>query len=335
MVTKTMERAREQITDASVYLLVGGDVAERSKWVAQIQSRYVDPGFADWCVETVDGLEATGHDVLELVSTPPFIGERRVVIVRSAQGLADEEALVPYAESPAHFSVLVLIADSIDKRKKLYQAIRKHGKVVEFEAPATERLPGVIVRMAEERNFTLDPAALSLVVERSGDDMNRVKGEIEKLSLYAGDGGRISLKEADLLVSRGQPTLGQYAIFDFVDALAEGQVGVALRRLDELLRCGEPPLLVLTMIGRQFRLLLAAIAWQGGPPSELAKAMGLRSEYPARKALGQARRWKVDQVARALEACSECDVLMKRGMDGRRALEALTVRLACRIDAKT
>src|SRR5690606_13127029 len=113
----------------------------------------------------------------------------------------------------------------------------------------------------------------------------------EKLSLYAGEGGRVTIEEAEHLVSRGLPTLSQYAIFDFVDALADGKAGMALRRLDELLRCGEPPLLVLAMIGRQFRLLFAAIAWRGGSPKELAKEMGLRSEYPAQKALGQARRW--------------------------------------------
>ena len=322
------EKQRE---GARVYLLVGSDADQRSRALAEIVDRFVDPDLADWCVARVDGLESTAQEVVDLASTPPFIGERRVVIVRQAEALEPAEALVPYVESPAAFSVLILIAEAIDRRTRLFQAIQKHGRVVVCEAPAAEEMPRVIARMARDLGVDLEPAALSLLVERTGDDAARARSEIEKLALYAGGRGRITLEEADLLVARGQPSLSQYAVFDFVDALAEGQPGAALSRLDELFRCGEPPLLILAMIGRQFRMLLAATAWQGGTARDLAGEMGLKSEYPARKALAQARRWSVDQLAAAIEACAECDGLIKRGMDGRRALEALTVRLAYKI----
>lgn len=335
MDVKALERALDQERAASVYLLVGSDVTERSHALTRLQSRFVDPKLAEWCVISVDGTDATGSDVLDMVSTPPFIGDRRVVIVRSAQALVDEEALAAYVESPADFSVLVLVADAVDKRRKLYQLIKKHGIVMEFETPAAEQMPAIVARMAKERHVALDPAAAALLSVRAGDDMSRVRSELEKLALYAGDGGRVTLEEADRLVARGLPTLGQYAIFDFVDALAEGNGALALRRLDELLRCGEPALIVLTMIARQFRLLLAALAWQGGSPKALAKEMGLRSEYPAKKAFGQARRWSHREVTDALDACAACDAAMKRGVDGRRALEALTIRLACRIAGPT
>jgi len=309
--------------------LTGSDRAELAKALERIKSGLIDPELAEWCVAYVDGAEATGSDVLELVSTPPFIGDRRVVVVRSAEALDGAEALVPYVESPAPFSALILIASNVDKRTKLYQAVSRYGTVVACEAPPAEELPAAVARMAREKGFELEPAALALLVERAGDDMNRVESELEKLALYAGGGGAVSLEVADLVVSRGMPTLGQYAVFDFVDAIASGDGALALKRLDELLRCGEPPLVVLAMIARQLRLLLGAIAWQGSPPSVLAREMGLRSEFPAKKALGQARRWSADRLLQALEACADADASLKRGADGRRALEALTVRLAC------
>src|SRR5690606_9371797 len=82
------------------------------------------------------------------------------------------------------------------------------------------------------------------------------------------------------------------------------------------------------MIARQFRLLLAGLAWQGQRPEVLARTLALKSTYPAKKALAQARGWTLEQAASALEACAQCDAQLKRGADGRLALELLTVKLA-------
>src|SRR5690606_5912467 len=114
----------------STYLVVGADAPRRHQAVRLLEEALCPPDVREWCLVKVDGEEASGAEVRDLVSTPPFLGERRVVVVKDAEKLADAEALVPYVEDPPGFSVLILAAESVDRRQRLLRAIEKHGLVL-------------------------------------------------------------------------------------------------------------------------------------------------------------------------------------------------------------
>ena len=320
----------EREPPVSTYLVLGADEGYKQRAVEAILAHYSDPALRDWNTERVDAAERDGAAVADLVATAPMLGERRIVVVSNVEKLAAEEALLPFVEAPPGFSVLVLVGNELEKRRRLYAAAKRHGRVFEFEAPKGTALAERARALARAAGVELEPAAARLVVERIGDDSAQIEREVEKLVTYAGPGGRIGTAEAEALVSFGDPELGPYAVFEFVDALAAGDGTGALAKLDGLLKGGAVPLVVLTMIARQFRLLYAAIAWDGSAPEDAAKALGAKSTFPIRKAFQQARRWKADEIVAALEACATCDEAMKRGMEGRQALEALTVALAWR-----
>ena len=82
------------------------------------------------------------------------------------------------------------------------------------------------------------------------------------------------------------------------------------------------------MIARQFRLLLAGLAWQGQRPEVLARTLALKSTYPAKRhwrKLGAGRWSKRRRPSRPAPSVTP---QLKRGADGRLALELLTVKLA-------
>lgn len=310
-----------------VYLLFGSDASSREKAVELLIDRFCDPDVRQWCLATVDGREAQGGEVLDLVSTPPFMGDRRVVVARAFSELDDGEALMPFIEDPPGFSTLILVDGKVDRRRKVVQSITKHGLALEFGDVDPRHLPKRITEMARAMGLVLERDAVSILMERSGGDLQKIEQELTKLATFSHDTERISAELAADLVAEGLPNLEQHAIFDFVDAIAEGRGEAALDRLNRLLQAGEPPLLVLAMIARQFRLLLAGIAWRNGTAAELQKALELRSNFSARKALAQARSWRWEEVVEALTACADCDLAMKRGAHGRGALESLTVKL--------
>lgn len=323
-----LKRLDEEVTrsPAAVYLISGSDGAMKERAIELLQSRLCDEEAAEWCLVKVDGKATHGSHVLDLVSTPPFLGRRRVVVVREAEGLEDEERLIPFVEAPPDFATLVLCYEREERKKKLFQAVKKRGKVLEYNVPQGAELPRRVAQLAAEAGLALERDAVELLVERAGDDMIKVEQELEKLAAYA-PGARISKEEASRLVASGRPALSQYAIFNFLDALAEGRTGKALEELGALLRAGEPPLLVLSMIARQFRLLYGALAFRGESPEYVASALGLKSIFPAKKALAQATGWSLPLVEGALDLCARCDGAIKSGVDGRFALEELAVRL--------
>lgn len=314
-------------TPAPVYVVCGSDAAAKERALRILQSKLCDEENAEWCLVKVDGRETPASQVLDLASTPPFLGRRRVVVVREAGALQDEESLVPFVENPPEFSSLVLYYEGEERGGKLFPAAKKRGTVLEFNVPPAAELPRRVAELAAEAGLDLDREAIDILVERTGDDLAKLGQELEKLAVYA-MGVRLSKEEVRRLVSQGSPVLGQYAIFNFVDALAEGRTSQALRELDSLLRAGQPPLVVLSMIARQMRLLYGALAFRGESAEYVAGALGLKSIFPAKKSLTQSAGWTPELVTQALELCARCDGAIKSGLDGRFALEELAVRIA-------
>lgn len=312
---------------AAVYLISGSDGAMKERALELLQSRLCDEETAEWCLVKVDGREANGSQILDLVSTPPFLGKRRVVVVRGAEALEEEESLLPFVHEPPDFATLILCYERDERRKKLFDAVKKRGVLLEFQAPKGSALPQRVEALAAEAGITLEPGAVELLLERAGEDTVNVEQELKKLAAYAPPGARISKEEASRLIASGRSSPGQYAIFNFLDALAEGRTSRALGELDGLLRAGEPPLVVLSMIARQFRLLYGAFAFRGESPEYVASALGLKSVFPAKKALAQVAGWPLELVVEALDLCARCDGAIKSGADGRFALEELAVRL--------
>lgn len=313
---------------AATYLVVGADDGMKRRAVRLLQNHFCASEYSEWNIEVVDGAESDGATVLDLISTAPMLGDRRVVIVHHVEKLPNPDELLPFVEEPSGFSTLILVGNQIDKRRRFFTSIKKHGRVLECDVPQGDALLKRIKSMAVEAGVQLDRGTVEILAQRAGDNLGRLEGEVEKLTAFAGERGKVTSSDAERLVALGDPALGQYAIFDFVDAIAEGRGDAALGRLNALLSAGEAPLVVLAMIARQFRLLLGARAWQGAPLSQAAEGVGLKSTFPMRKALAQVRQWSRDDIIQALEACSGCDEAMKHGVDGRRALELLTLTLA-------
>jgi len=310
------------------YLVTGADALRREQAVRLLEEALCPPSMQEWCLVRVDATESSGAEVLDLVSTPPFLGERRLVVVKAADQLAGDEVLLDHVVHPPAFSTLVLVAESFDRRRKLFEAIQRHGRVLEYGAPSEERdLLQRIGEMARQLGVHLDRSALSALLARVGDDLLRAERELAKLALFAGGEKPVGEDAVQAVVAEAPPTLGQWAVFDYVDALSEGRGALALERLQKLLAAGESPLVVLAIIARQFRLLLAGLAWRGERPEALAQVLSMRSAYPVKKAMAQARGWSLPQIALALEECAHCDALLKRGADGQRTLELLTIKL--------
>lgn len=330
MTLETLEAALASNKVAATYLIGGTDEGEVRRAVHRVQDYFCPEQERQWSLELLDGTEVDALTVLDAASTAPMLGQRRVVVVHHADRLAQSEELIPFIENPPDFAVLVLVVGAMDKRRRLYTAVTKHGVVVECNKVQGDTLVRRVHKLAAARRIRLAPEAMDILLERAGDDMGRIEMEVDKLAAFGGEDAIITKDDAARLVAFGHPQAGQYAIFDFVDAISQGNSGEALRRLDELLAAGQAPLAVLTMIARQFRLLLGALAWQGAPLAVAAEGVGLKSTFPMRKAFAHANQWTREAVVDALGDCAACDAAIKRGTDGRQALEALTVQLVWR-----
>ncbi|NMJ40988.1 DNA polymerase III subunit delta [Roseomonas sp. JC162] len=240
-------------------------------------------------------------------ATPALTGGRRLVRVRDAtDGLANAAKAVLAGNGPG---VVLLEAGSLDGRKGLRAALEKAGPeaaVIACYAETGPALEASITSLLREFGVGADPAAVSWMAQRLGEDRLVMRRECEKLALYVGAGGRAT--EEDVLAS-----LAEGSSLDLDAALlaaTEGDAARADRALDAAFAEGAAAVQVVRGALRHVqRLEVAALAVADG--ASVADAVGgLRPMvfFKARPAFERAvRLWKPDMLARAGTALLEAE----------------------------
>jgi len=315
-------------TPEPIYLIVGDDEAEMSRLTSDI-SNLVEDELRAFNLERLYANEkgVTPSTIVEAARTMPMLGDRRVVIVlraerilkpkRKGKGsedaaaagdeeepLGDLDVLEEYVKRPEPLTTLVLVAADVDRQRKVYKALQKHATIVEFwglrasrdgrvDLREAAREAELLVRKAVlDSGQQIDAPAAKLIAYRAGVDIARLRGDVERLLLYAAGKPKISLQDVEEVVS-GETTQDDWAV---TNAISRGDTAEALRQLGMALDAG----------GVSYQIL-GQLAWF------------VRERFPA----GDPRR-----IRPAVEALFRTDLDLKSsGGDPRVLLERLVVEL--------
>jgi len=269
-------------TPAPVYLLLGDDDAELSRLASDITAVVEDELRAfnvDRLYAGDKGVSAAS--IVESAKLLPMMSDRRVVVVVRAERLlkpkrrgkaaedadaddtdaeppSDLDALTDYVQDPSPSTTLVLVAADIDRTRRAGKAILKHATIVECWGLKTEKNPRfvdlraaariaeqLVKRAAAESGQQIDPAAARLVADRAGVDIVRLRGDIERLMLYAAGKPRITLADAQEVVS-AETAQDDWAV---TNAIQNRKPAEALRQLALALEAGAVPYMILGQLG--------------------------------------------------------------------------------------
>ncbi|MRR17077.1 MAG: DNA polymerase III subunit delta [Deltaproteobacteria bacterium] len=182
---------------------------------------------------------------------------------------------------------LILTAEAVDKRKKIFKAIDKSGIVLHFgqikgEAATKDTLRREAQKLLDASGKSLAPAAWTALGKKTGFQLRPSLNELQKLILFVGGRSVIEGKDVEAVVGK----TSEDSIFDLTTALAVKDATAALAALRALLDQGEHHLMILTMISREIRMLLqAAILVRSGKVPGLTPGMDYgsfqKNIYPA------------------------------------------------------
>ena len=244
----------------------------------------MDEGLRAFNVERIHAGDMTSGDkladgVASLISaarTLPMMSPRRLVTVTQAENLIvpkrESEAatraleeLEEFLKTPEPQTTIVFVAGSVDKRGKMYKALARQATVVECGAieDQADAERWVKTRVAAA-GAEIEPLAARRLAERAGADVKRLRGEVDRLLLYALGQSRIT---ADDVREVG----GAAALQDdwaMTNAIEQGQGGEALKQLALMLDGGAPPEKILGQLGWLVRTKFPMLA-----PGELAAAV--------------------------------------------------------------
>lgn len=213
-----------------------------------------------------------------------------------------------------------------DKRqKKFWDIINTHGRIVEFDKQNQRELISWVSRHFLARGKRISNDLCAYLIEITDGTMTSLSGEIHKICSYS---GADEIKKSDIDAVT-EPVLDA-VVFQMTDLLSEGKYGLALEKLQQLLKMQQEPIQILGAVGGHFRRIATArtLLDHGRSASDLAKLYGIQ-DYPARKSMEAARRFRPEFCRRAAELVLETDYRMKSSFDDQeRLLEMLLLQLA-------
>jgi len=309
----------------TVHLLVGEEDLLIEQALAELLDAVIPPAERPLNLDVARADEVPLEDVITRVDTLPFFGAHRVVVVKDADrwNAADQERLAAYLDYGPPPSILILVAASLDRRRKLFSAVKRAGAVREFPRMRTYQLASWVAARAKQHGRAIDRDAADALVALVGAGLRQLALELDKVIAFAGEGVRITRAHVDAAASRQAET----TIFNLVDAVGERRTERALRSLVDIL-AGEAPPYVLFMIARQFRLLLRARTLQAQKRDQAAlqRALGV-PPFLVDRVLAQARNFPPETFPGIFARLQEADRAIKSTGHEELALETLIVEL--------
>lgn len=306
------------------YLIVGPDELKRKQAVARLRSRVDGPFAAFNLEELVASADLDPVGVLASLNTMPMGGERRVVVIESADKLpkAVSEAIVGYLANPNESCTLALVATTLAKTTRLYKAVAKVGAkaVIECAAKKARDLPPYVQKLASAHGVTMDADAARELVSRVGDSTTMLDTQVATLAALLGGSGCVTRAFVEENVAR----VAEVKPWDFLDRVSERDAhrSLALLRLLE-----GSPLGLLSLVTSRLRELLCArcLAERGqahAVASELRKA-----DWQVRNHVRWARGFGDGELERLLVECCRVERALKSGADADTEMTRLVVRI--------
>lgn len=314
------------------YLIKGDDpslVAQAAHGLVETLVGGSDPSLA---VEEFGGPGADDLDVglvIDACTTPPFLVERRVVMVRDAGRLnaAEGARLTAYLEDPLPTTSLVLVGGGGTIPATLAKSVGKVGDVMNTAVGTGKARSQWLAEHLRGAPVRLDGAATAKLGEHLGGDMGRLAGLLDTLAAAYGVGATVKVN--DLAPFLGEA--GSVAPWDLTDAIDSGDAAKALGLLHRMTGAGElHPLAAVSLLHRHYRQMLRLDGSGVTSPEEAAELLGLRSAYPAKKALAQSRRLGTARIARAINLLADADLDLRgvSALPGELVLQVLVARLS-------
>lgn len=257
------------------------------------------------------GRDTSVDEVIANAKRFPMMAEHQVVIVKEAQDLSRTiENLTAYVEHPQPTTVLVMCYKykKLDKRKKLYKAVQKNGKLFESKKLYENQVADWIRRTLAGKNYKISPKACMLLVEFLGTDLGKINNELTKLTLVVPSSTEITpeLIEQHIGISK------DFNNFELKKAIGERNVGKASRIIDYFAQNPKdnPFVVTVTLLNTFFTQLLQYHGLKDHSPGNVAKVLGV-NPYFVKEYTVAARNYPMKRVSGIISSLRELDLKSK------------------------
>lgn len=281
------------------------------------------------------GENASADRIIEMAQTLPFFADKRVIVLEDTgffdKGQNDAAMLAEFLPAMPDSTMIVMSEAKTDKRSKLYKAIDKAGFVLDCDSIEPAMIGKWAAGLFKKAGLSISGADLSFFLERTGTDMLAVSAEIEKLICYKmEDGVQIPAavtREDILTLSQAQL---KDRVFELTDALVRKQADTVFSIYMELCSLQTAPQVILSLLQRQFLILLRVGELSGKmPDAQIAQELKLPVFVISKRYRPVLSGFRRQELISLIDRMAAIDMEYKSGkIDAGAALEMLMAEAA-------
>jgi DNA polymerase III subunit delta len=300
-----------------LYLIAGSDGAKIDATRSRLRARAErEAGSAALEVfEPGEGRGMPDHEaLLAAIPAMSLMDSRRYLLADGIERWRDKQ-LGPVVEAlrelPPDLTLVLICRDK--PPAKLVKAVRSAaGEVHEFEAPKARDMPRVLTAEAQRLGFRLDSAAARMLVERMGANPVRLRNELERLALWAGEGGEVDAAALTEMIS----DTSEAAVWSLSDALIEGDAAAAMRIGGQLIGQGENVTGLIYGLASRLRGACAATAQleEGIPAPQVESSLKMHP-YAAKQLVRRLQGTDLAGLRLATETLADLELWCRGGAD--------------------
>lgn len=306
------------------YLLYG----EESYLKKQYKEKLTKAMFPDGDTVNYAYYEGKGTEpskLIDLAETLPFFAERRLIVVENSGFFKSSvPELADYIKQMPDTACFLFVEEEVDKRGKMFKAVKETGYALEMKRQDEKTLLLWIARQVKREQKQIKESTARYLLERVGTDMENLEKELEKLFGYTLGNAEVTVSDIDAICT----VQVENKIFKMVDAAAAKKQKEMLDYYYDLLSLKEPPLKILSLLSRQFRLLLETkeLIKEGHGKAQIANVTK-QPPFAAEKCIRQCRGFSENQLKKILEEAVELEELAKSGrLDQQISVELFIVK---------
>ena len=257
-----------------------------------------------------EGKDIDLGEVESIADTVPFFSEQRLILIENSGLFKKQNDFADYLKTMPDTKIIFVEAE-VDKRNKLFKAVKKLGTVAELNGLPEKDLKVWAAAYLKKNGKNITEQNLLYFFQKVGVDMKSLENEMDKLIAYSMDETIITREMLDEVCV--EQTEGK--IFQMIDAIGMKDRDQALRLYYDLLEVREKPMSILFLIIRHFTILnqLKDLSRLGLAAGEVASKVGI-PPFTVRKYQSQVKNFKGKEIIRNLERCAQVEQEIKTGL---------------------
>lgn len=299
----------------NLYLIFGEEKYLKEEYEKKLTNSIVSESTKMMNFDILEGKATTVFKIKEISDTLPFMNDYRLIIIKNSGLLyegrkSETEILIDYIKNIPKTTVILFIEEKVDKKLKIFKEIKKIGEVCEFSFLNEKDLADWVLSTINAQDKIMSKDDAIYLIRNVGCSMEVIYNELNKLISYKAE-NQITRNDIDSICTKSVES----KVFQLVDSIGLKKTEQAINIYKNLIFNKTSPFMILSMIYRQFKIILQVKYLQAKSKTiqQISAELGLR-DFIVRTALIQSKNFKNKVLLQAIDDCLELDNQCKTGI---------------------